>query len=90
MTSFRDQKGIFYNVKDAQLSYRKTSIFYNVKDAQLSYRKTSIEEKRNGCFKINLYSLNPLSISMNTRFRGKYLTITKNHPRHQTLQTNQA
>ena len=74
MTSFRDQK----------------SIFYNVKDAQLIYHKTSIEEKRNGCFKINLYSLNPLSISMNTRFRGKYLTITKNHPRHQTLQTNQA
>jgi len=36
MASFRDQKGIFYNIKDAQLSYHKTSI----------------EEKRNGCFKI--------------------------------------
>ena len=44
MTSFRDQKGIFYNVKDAQLSYHKTSI----------------EEKRNNSFKINFYALNPI------------------------------
>ena len=44
MTSFRDQKGIFYNVKDAQLIYHKTSI----------------EEKRNNSFKINFYALNPI------------------------------